>query len=35
MMTNPILLEDPELISLYNIPAGRAEVGGVHPEARV
>lgn len=25
-MTNSILLEDPELVSLYNILAGRAEV---------
>lgn len=34
-MTSSFLLEEPELISLYNIGAGRAEVGGVDPEAIV
>lgn len=34
-MTSSILLEEPELISLYNILAGRAEVGGVDSEAPV
>lgn len=34
-MTSSILLEDPELVSLYNILAGRAGVGGVDPEAHV
>lgn len=34
-MTSSLLLEEPELIRLYNIGTGRAEVGGVDPEALV